>query len=211
MSKRILPYNSVISIIASLSLIMFFVAPVVMNSTSGSLNSSLISMSAQAQSTALSLDSIGTSSTAGKSFTEWTYIGENPILTGTATAGEAVTIKINDVSHVVMTDDTGSWTFTSTDLTVGDHVINISTEDGGSYLFTLHVVDSSTTTTDTATTSGTTDTKGGTDSAVVLPETLPNSGAFDSTIGLFVIGSIMIGISMVTKAQFSEITNDIED
>lgn len=129
---------------------------------------------------ALTLNTIGASQTTnGNPGTQWWYTGQNPILGGTANPGSTVTITINGATNTATANDQGNWTFTPTTLTTGDHVIAISA-DGQNINFTLYTGQTQpATTTTTSTNSATT-------------QTLPVSGAFETTLLLILGGGLLI-------------------
>lgn len=85
----------------------------------------------------LSLLKIGALDTGGKTYPEWWYKGPSPVLSGMATVGTDVTIKIGETSVTVKPDTAGAWTY-ATNLQNGDHVIQIS-QQPDSISFTLHL------------------------------------------------------------------------
>ena len=85
----------------------------------------------------LSLTQIGTLSTGGKTYSEWWYTGTNPTLAGTAGAGSTVSIDINGTTETVTADSSGNWSYPTSTLSSGDHLIAISAS-GEVYSFTLH-------------------------------------------------------------------------
>lgn len=141
----------------------------------------------------LKLNSIGTSSTAGQTFTTWSYSGSNPTFAGEASANAQVQIKIDSVSNTVTANTNGVWTFVPTMMTTSkSYEITISSES--EYIvFTLNLTAAGsatpTPTTSSATESATT--KGG--------ETLIQSGAVENTLYLIAGGLLFIGLGMVSK------------
>ena len=85
----------------------------------------------------LSLLKIGALDTGGKTYPEWWYKGASPVLSGMATIGTDVTIKIGETTITVTPDTAGAWTY-ATDLQNGDHVIQIS-QQPDTISFTLHL------------------------------------------------------------------------
>ncbi|HLB51856.1 hypothetical protein A3F07_04200 [candidate division WWE3 bacterium RIFCSPHIGHO2_12_FULL_38_15] len=87
----------------------------------------------------LTLEKIGALSTGGKMYSEWWYTGENPALSGKADPDVEVTVKVDDKSYVFDSGASGNWSVTPTNLTNGDRNVAITTDEGGSYSFKLHV------------------------------------------------------------------------
>jgi len=149
----------------------------------------------------LQLNGIGTSSTEGKTFTEWWYSGENPQFVGDASASAEVTLTVNDAFNTVTADVNGAWVWTPVSLLEGDHTVSI-TSGTESIDFTLHIsTGSATTPTPTATPSG--ETKGGIGGATESGELL-ETGAVEQTIALIGGGMALIGIGMVAKVKMEE-------
>ena len=144
----------------------------------------------------LALNSIGTSPTAGLTFSTWTHEGENPILVGEATSGESVSIKIDDLASSVTADASGEWTYTPTILTVGIYQVTI-TSGVESISFTLNITDSASSAASTVIpTTGAS--KGG-----VEAETLPESGSAEQTLLLLTGGLLLLGFGLMTYQQQS--------
>lgn len=139
---------------------------------------------------ALTLDSIGTSSTTGSTFSEWWYTGQNPTLTGTAIAGSSVSIDIDGTPESVTADSTGAWTYNPTQLTTGDHSLTI-TGDDQTMAFTLHIgqsVPSSTISTPSA-------------------ETLPQTGSLTQTFTLLMVGIGVIFLGYKLRPALEKTTS----
>ncbi|HQK41719.1 MAG TPA: hypothetical protein PKV39_01865 [bacterium] len=85
----------------------------------------------------LTLQKIGALDTAGKNYPEWWYIGSSPTLSGTAKAGENVSIKIGENSFSVTPDSSGNWSY-ATSLEKGDYPIQI-TQGEETISFVLHL------------------------------------------------------------------------
>lgn len=146
----------------------------------------------------LTLDKIGTSSTAGQVFTQWTYTGANPRFEGTADPSAVVSVRIADQTFTSTADTTGSWTYTPTTLDESGNypIVLTSAEDIISFNLTIDL-DATSTSTASATTTGSTDTKGGID----YPETLPQTGTM-TTMALLIVGGatfIIAGVFLYWK------------
>ena len=85
----------------------------------------------------LSLLKIGALDTGGKSYPEWWYVGTGPVLSGMATPGSDVGIKIGENSFTSTPDGSGSWSYSAT-LEKGDYPIEIS-QGVEKFSFTLHM------------------------------------------------------------------------
>jgi hypothetical protein len=85
----------------------------------------------------LSLLKIGTLDTGGKTYPEWWYKGASPVLSGMASVGTDVTIRIGETSVTSTPDASGAWTY-ATNLENGDYVIQI-TQEPDTISFTLHL------------------------------------------------------------------------
>lgn len=144
----------------------------------------------------LALSSVGTSSTAGLTFSTWTHEGENPVLIGEATSGASVSIKVDDLTSTVTADASGEWTYTPTTLIVGTYQITI-TSGVESIAFTLNITDGVASTTGTI--APTIDTgKGGVSTET---ETLPESGSAEQTLLLLTGGLLLLGFGLMTHQQ----------
>ncbi|HOD01617.1 MAG TPA: hypothetical protein PKH50_02780 [bacterium] len=84
----------------------------------------------------LTLQRIGALNTGGKSYADWWYTGPSPVLSGTAKAGENISIKIGEDSFSVTPDSSGNWSY-ATSLEKGDYPIQI-TQGEEKIAFTLH-------------------------------------------------------------------------
>ncbi|HNU76262.1 MAG TPA: hypothetical protein PKL88_00925 [bacterium] len=85
----------------------------------------------------LSLLKIGALDTGGKSYPEWWYVGTGPVLSGMATPGSDVSVKIGENSYTTTPDASGNWSYSAT-LEKGDYPIEIS-QSGEKISFTLHM------------------------------------------------------------------------
>lgn len=130
---------------------------------------------------ALSLESIGNSSVAGRKISSWYYQGSNPTFSGTADPSATVTIDISGTSGTATADSAGSWSYKPTTLTTtGMYPITI-TSGANSLAFNLDITASSS--------SGSTSTKGGsTSGSLNLPDELPKTGSFEQTLLLMGTG-----------------------
>lgn len=137
----------------------------------------------------LQLYSIGNSVTTGKTFTTFSYAGENPIFVGSASAKAQVNIALNAATNKVTADDSGAWVFTPTTLLVGSHevVISSGTETKS---FTLNISSASATITPTATPTVRPTT---TSTAAALPVT----GGEGFTWMIVLAGVMMLGLGMM--------------
>lgn len=147
----------------------------------------------------LQLNGIGTSSTEDKTFTTWTYVGENPTLAGEASPSAEITVQIDSDSSVVFADSSGVWIYTTSTLLEGDHDISILS-DSEIIQFTLSIVAG-----EAAGVGGSGDDASG---SVDLPTELPQTGAFDQMLLLIISGLVMIGFAMVSRAQLLEIVDE---
>jgi hypothetical protein len=87
---------------------------------------------------ALTLDNIGNLSTDGQVYNEWWYSGTNPTLSGTADPNSTVTVTVNEDTATTTADESGLWSYTSTNMPEGDY--NITLASGGETMsFILHV------------------------------------------------------------------------
>lgn len=120
------------------------------------------------------LKNIGSLDTKGMAYTEWWYSTENPPLYGTTTVGDTVTITIDDVSNSANVDASGNWSYNPTTLTTGDHTVAI-TGGAGSQTFTLHIGSSIPANVSAPTESN-----------------MPVAGIIDNTIGLWLIGGLLL-------------------
>jgi len=160
------------------------------------------------------LTDIGASSTAGQSFSQWTYYGFNPEFKGTATPGEEVGIQVDGTAETATALATGEWTWQPTNLgTLGSYEIVLSSA-GETQSFTLIIAEStsyssgtsattSTTpapTTTVSTSSGSTTTTGPTPATAqpgAAAETLPQTGSVDTTFILTILGLMFLGGGMI--------------
>lgn len=143
----------------------------------------------------LAVTQIGTLETQGATHSEWWYVSENPVLVGTAGENAVVSITIDTLTNSVTANATGEWTYQPTNLTAGDHEIEI-TSGTEEYSFTLHIeedVFSETTNNTTTTTTTTTTSKGG------VPDDLPETGTIEVTIAL-IAGALIL---MFTGYKFA--------
>jgi len=129
---------------------------------------------------AITVDTIGSSQvTTGNPGTDWYYTSQNPLLTGTATAGSSVSIKIDETTYPITADSSGNWTYAPTTLTTGDRTVAV-TGDGQTLSFTMHIGQSVPSTTSTST------------STVSAQQTLPVTGAIENTLLLLGSGTVLI-------------------
>lgn len=143
---------------------------------------------------ALTLDNIGVTSSAGQTFSTWSYLGTNPRLMGTADPGATVTITIDGVASTTTADEDGDWAYTPTTLSAsGDYDIAI-TSGTDSISFTLTINSGSSSASSSSSTTTTTTTTSTTSGLLSYPDTLPQSGVIDST--LFLVGGGMMLIMM---------------
>ena len=84
------------------------------------------------------LKNIGSLDTKGVSYSEWWYSTENPTLSGTTAAGDSVTVTIGGQAGSATVDSSGNWSYTPTNLTVGDHQVSVA-GGAGSTAFILHI------------------------------------------------------------------------
>lgn len=154
---------------------------------------------------ALTLETIGVSNVGGSSISSWTYQGSNPTFTGTADASATVTVTINNSDATATADASGNWTYTPTTLTsTGTYPVTISSGTE-SISFTLDLtVQDTTSTTATSSSTTTTTTKGGTSTAsgnLVMPDELPQTGAFEQTVLLLGggFGLVLLGVMFYWK------------
>lgn len=75
------------------------------------------------------LQSIGGLDTSGKQISHWWYTGLQPTFKGEAPPDSTITIVIDEVSETVNSDSTGSWIYTPTTLSSGDHNIRIENNE----------------------------------------------------------------------------------
>ncbi len=138
------------------------------------------------------LTNIGTTSTAGRSFTQWTYYGTNPEFAGTAEADAEVVINIDDTTHTTTADSEGSWTWQPTTLTEGTYEVAVSSGDA-SQSFTLVIApyESSDSATSSAATSG--------------ADALPVSGSFDQTLLLMIAAASLLLLGFGSKLLVASI------
>ena len=136
------------------------------------------------QAATLTLQNIGVSSVGGRRISSWTYMGTNPVFTGTADPSAIVSISINAVSATATADALGAWSYTPTTLT-GEGSFPIVITSGDQIIsFTLALSPYSSGTL-TGTASGTT--KGGV-------EELPVSGSIAETLKLIGMGMGLIAM-----------------
>ena len=152
---------------------------------------SVITLFSVTQAFALTIDTIGSSSTtSGNPGTEWYYTAQNPNLSGTADVSSTVTIDIDGTAFSTTSDASGNWSYQPTTLTNGDHTVIVS-DTTSSITFTMHIGETASST------------KGGTSTASDSAETLPVSGAMTNTLMLLGGGGIMIyaGIKLQKATQ----------
>lgn len=154
----------------------------------------VVTSTVSAQSTGLTLQSIGTVVVNGTQLSQWQYTGVNPVFTGTATPSAAVTVTIAGVAGNTTANSTGAWTFTPTNLTsAGTYSVSITS--GASTLnFSLLINTSAA----TATPSATADTKGG---VTASGSALPVSGGLEDTLLLSAFGLGLIGVAFLFIAN----------
>lgn len=156
-----------------------------------------------AQSSSLTLQSIGSSMVNGQTITSWTYMGTNPAFVGTATPDETVTVDINGVSGTATADSTGSWTFTPTNITdPGSYTVSI-TAGTSSLDFTLLVSTAGATATPSAEEAG----KGG---VVATNSALPVTGGLEDTLLLSAFGLGLVGIAFLFIANLRRQPLEVE-
>lgn len=97
----------------------------------------LVSFSAFSLAANLSLLKIGALDTAGNTYPEWWYNGTGPVLSGMATPGSDVTVKIGENSYTSTPDASGAWSYSAV-LETGDYPIEI-TQGEEKISFTLHM------------------------------------------------------------------------
>lgn len=85
----------------------------------------------------LSLFKIGALDTGGKTYPEWWYKGTSPVLSGMASVGSDLAIKIGEITATVKPGADGAWTY-ATNLETGDYEIKI-TQEPDTISFTLHL------------------------------------------------------------------------
>ncbi len=161
-----------------------------------------LSASAISAATVLKLNSIGTSDTEDKTFTEWWYTGTNPQFVGEASPSASVTLTVDDSINIVTADVNGEWLWTPTALLEGDYAIDITSELE-SITFTLHLASSSATPTPTVAATDSGETKGGVGGATESGE-LPVTGAIEQTIILIGGGMALLGLGMMAKVKLEE-------
>lgn len=84
------------------------------------------------------LTAIGGMDVTGSAFNEWWYSSQNPTFSGVTTSGSTVTITIDGTDYQAAVEESGSWSFSPTTLTEGDHSVALSSS-AGSQIFTLHI------------------------------------------------------------------------
>ena len=85
----------------------------------------------------LSLLKIGALDTGGNTYSEWWYKGTGPVLSGIATPGSDVSIKIGENVYTATPDVSGNWSYPAS-LEAGDYPIEI-TQGEEKIVFTLHM------------------------------------------------------------------------
>ncbi len=135
----------------------------------------------------LSLTKIGSLSTNGAAYSEWWYTGTNPVISGTAEAGEDVEITVGSEKDTVTADSAGNWTYSLT----GTGDVKVSLVSGGdSYSFTIHLGQS----VPTGTTKQTTPSK---ETTTPVPGT-GSTQLFGLTAGL---SMVLIGLFVYIRAK----------
>ena len=71
----------------------------------------------QVHAATLTLDKIGVSDVAGRTFSTWTYYGPNPLLTGNASPSSTVTVTIQGAAATTTSATTGAWSYQPTTMT----------------------------------------------------------------------------------------------
>lgn len=144
----------------------------------------------------LAVTSIGSLDTStGTFYSAWWYTKENPALSGTASPSATVTISIDGVEATTTANTLGTWSYTPTTLTTGNHAVVITSETE-TVSFSIEIgseVSTTTTTTvplQTSTNSGTT--------------TLPDSGVGLYTILAVVGGMLALGFGAYNFAFAKE-------
>lgn len=157
------------------------------------------------------LNTIGGVAVSSQTITEWSHATTNPSFRGTAPANASVTIKIDDLSNTVTADSSGDWVFYPTSLKVGEYQVSISSGAKQiKFILTIGSTNSSVANSPTPTANSTLQedeyasdsttltTKGG------LPEKLPRSGSFETTLAILAFGLVSLGLGMIawpTKEQ----------
>jgi hypothetical protein len=142
----------------------------------------------------LQLTSIGNSLVPTTAFTTWTYVGENPVFVGKASAAAQVTILLNSATNRVTADSLGDWVFTPTTLLVGTHSVTISS-GSESKAFSLVIASDSAGTTGSA--SATPTPTGSASAGVGGAETLPQSGGMGLTLMVTIFGMAVLGLGLM--------------
>ncbi len=165
----------------------------------------LLATSASSALAAIVVTQIGNDTITSQSFTEWTYTSANPVLQGTANPNETVTITIDGTATTITADSNGNWNLTPSSLAAGTHSISIVQGDSTkSFSLIIGTTPTATVapTASVAATPTTTAGKGGgtaSTSALVYPDTLPQT-AGNTTSTLLILGGAFIlvgsGISL---------------
>lgn len=150
----------------------------------------LLFSAAVALAATLQLTSIGGISTGTTPLTTFETAQKSPTFVGTAPIDATVDIKIDDLTVAAQANASGAWSYTPTNLTEGDHPVEISS-NLETISFTLIIKPSSSSTT-TSTSSSTT--KGGVSTSSAE---LPKSGALENTVLLIAAGMFLMGFGVV--------------
>lgn len=135
----------------------------------------------------LQVTSIGGISTGTGTLETFETIQTSPTFVGTASIDATVNIKIDDLTVATTANPAGAWSHTPTNLSVGNHAVEITSNlETVSFTLTIKAAES------TATQSTTT--KGG---VSTTSAELPKSGAFENTVLVIVAGMFLIGSGLV--------------
>lgn len=135
----------------------------------------------------LGLTSIGGVTTGSGTLTSFTTTKTSPTFIGTAAADATVDITIDDLVVAATADSVGDWSYTPTNLSEGDHTIELSSNlETLSFTLTVDTGASSSSTTSTSSSSTSTSSA-----------TLPASGTVSNTFLVFAAGLFLIGSGVV--------------
>lgn len=138
----------------------------------------------------LTLQEIGASTVGGRHISSWTYMGSNPILTGTADPDAVVAISIDGTATTATADSTGNWSYTPTTLT-GEGTFQITITSGDQTIsFTLALSPYSG--------GGSTASDSGVSKGGVTTDELPLSGGLADTLKLVGLGIGLVAMGFMS-------------
>ena len=144
------------------------------------------------QAATLKINTIGTvdvsSLSLGSTLKTYTYAGGTFELAGIASPSASVSIVIDDVTKTATSDTLGAWSSLISSLTTGAHSVTVSSGvESLDFTLTIGSASASATSSSTTTSSSSTTT------------TLPASGSIETTILVFSMGILALGLGFLLK------------